>query len=462
MGQAILFLLKRTVPVDMSAARGPKVCEISADEPLDQKTKEVFDGVLRSIEAAVDHQSSEVDQLRRQCQEMTAANGNQTQECTALEAECARLRSTLTALQATQRQADSTMKQGSSEGTINDVSPNQDHPYKLEDQVRMGDQNGQVHGVALQGSLMASASWNGEIQLYDVARKKNVRTLKQYKLSSPNGTHEQGEMKGLYSVGFAKTPNHDHILCCTSSDYSVYVWNHQTGELLRKLVGHENEVNGIDFHEAQQVICTASDDKQAILWDFGEGVKLRTLTDHKAEVYGCTFLGKEHQYKVATCCFDKFTRIFDMRDKKCIAKLGGPSFHTDDVIGVDYSSRANTLATGSDDGKIIIWDLRNISTSQPEANQTLQTISTRNDLHDEDTEVKRVAFSPDGERLAAGVSSGQVLVYKYGGNNLGIHGILSGHSECVFDVAWGQIPNGRRVIASASHDMSSRVWQEYY
>jgi len=436
----------------------PKVCEISADDPVDQKTKEVFDGVLRSIEIAITHSTTEVEQMRRVVDDQEAVNAEKNQACVVLEAECGRLRSTLAALEETR---ESSMKQGHNEGfnnNDNNVNQNQsqDHPYKFEDAVHMPGENGNVHGVAMQGALMASASWNGEVQLYNLATKTPVRTLKQYKLPS-----EQGEMKGLYSVGFAKTSGHSHILCCTSSDHSVYVWNHQSGELQRKLDGHDNEVNGIDFHETQPVICTASDDHSAILWDFGEGVKLRTLGDHNAEVYGCTFLGKEHQYQVATCCFDKFTRIFDMRDKKCIAKLGGTKFHTDDVIGVDYSARANTLATGSDDGKIIIWDLRSISGTQSET-KTLQTISTRNDINDPETEVKRVAFSPDGERLAAGVCSGQVLVYKYGGNNLSIHGILSGHSDCVFDVAWGQIPNGKRVLATASHDKSSRVWQEYY
>merc|ERR1740127_43141 len=140
-------------------------------------------------------------------------------------------------------------------------------------------------------------------------------------------------MNGLYSVAFAKTA--PSILGCTSCNKCVYLWNHQTGQLVSKLMGHTDEVNGIDFHTSQQVMCTASDDCKVIIWDFQEGITLRTLDKHTKAVYGTTFLGQEHQYLVATCCFDQKTRIFDMRDKQMVQMLTG---HTDDIIGIDYKA----------------------------------------------------------------------------------------------------------------------------
>merc|ERR1719326_784273 len=124
-------------------------------------------------------------------------------------------------------------------------------------------------------------------------------------------TGEEGKMGGLYCVAFAKTV--PDVIGCTSADKSVYLWNIQTGRLSAKLLGHTDEVNGLDFHSSQTVMCTASDDCKAIIWDFQEGITLRTLDKHTKAVYGATFLGSaggdNFQYMVATCCFDQKCRI---------------------------------------------------------------------------------------------------------------------------------------------------------
>merc|ERR1711907_101958 len=120
-------------------------------------------------------------------------------------------------------------------------------------------------------------------------------------------------MAGLYSVGFAKTQ--ENLLGCTSCDNCVYLWDTDSGQQLKALSGHRDEVNDIDFHSAQMVMATASDDGTAIVWDYLEGRPLRWLDKHEDKVYGTTFLGKEQEFLVATCCFDKTTRIFDMRSE---------------------------------------------------------------------------------------------------------------------------------------------------
>lgn len=175
---------------------------------------------------------------------------------------------------------------------------------------------------------------------------------------------------------------------------------------------------------------------------------LRTLDKHTDAVYGCVFLGQENQFLVATCCFDKNTRIFDMRDKSVVACL---QMHDDDVIGIDYSPSKFLLATGSDDGKIGIWDSR-----QWRQQVTIDTAAQV----DADNEVKRVAFSPNGQWLAAACSSGKVLVYDIDNNGKEICQ-LGGHTDCVFDVTWGVDPvTNKKLLVSASHDATCNYWQE--
>lgn len=306
-----------------------------------------------------------------------------------------------------------------------------------------------VHSVAMSedSTRFVTASWDATMHVFDLTRKELDKTLRKQ-----NAVRSE-QMGGLYSVAFSKTA--PEILGCTSVDKHVYLWNHVTGQQISKLggeKGHQDEVNGIDFHAGQQVMATASDDTTAIIWDFAEGIPLRTLQHPGKPVYGVTFLGKdpERQYFVATCCFDKQTRIFDMRDKKVVTTLDG---HADDIIGIDYANQG-LLATGSDDGHILIYDTRTW--------KTIHRIECKLDISQE-TEVKRVAFSRDGDMLAAACSTGSVLVY--GGfksqEKPTMRQQLRGHTDCVFDVAWGtdSRSNGA-LLVSASHDKSVRFWKE--
>lgn len=306
-----------------------------------------------------------------------------------------------------------------------------------------------VHSVAMSedSTRFVTASWDATMHVFDLTRKELDKTLRK------QNAQRQEQMGGLYSVAFAKTA--PEVLGCTSVDKHVYLWNHRTGQQISKLggeKGHQDEVNGIDFHSGQQVMATASDDTTAIIWDFAEGIPLRTLPHPGKPVYGVTFLGKDpdRQYLVATCCFDQKTRIFDMRDKKVVTTLEG---HADDIIGIDYAAQG-LLATGSDDGFILIYDTKTW--------KLLHRIDCKLDISSE-TEVKRVAFSRDGDMLAAACSTGSVALYSgfKSQDKPTLRQKLSGHTDCVFDVAWGtDARSSGALLVSASHDKSVRLWKE--
>ena len=152
-------------------------------------------------------------------------------------------------------------------------------------------------------------------------------------------------------------------------------------------------------------MCSASDDSTARVWDFNEGILLRNLEDRTMTkaVLSAQFLGTQgwHVFCVATCGVDLTTRIFDMRDKEVVYKLEG---HTSETVGKDFCELKGLPATGSDDGTILIWDRRNFG-------RRMQTLDTQPHLGN-NSQVKRVKFSPCGDYLAAATEPNTVLVYK--------------------------------------------------
>jgi WD40 repeat protein len=322
-----------------------------------------------------------------------------------------------------------------------------DGGFVLKQKIRVHE--GPVHAVAVgpKNDIIATGSWDTTVKLYNLENEEVEQTLG-YQFANADQKEDE-RMGGLYAVAWAKT-NPD-ILAATSADKAVYLWNTSSpASLSARLVGHQDEVNGVDFHPIQTVMATASDDTTCHIWDYQECITLRKLDKHTKQVYGVKFLGPEFQYLVATACFDQKIRCFDMRDRMIVSMM---SRHADDIIGIDFSQQRPAIATGSDDGKICIWCVRTWKMQQE--------ILTREEAGIDDNEVKRVAFSLDGGYLAAACSSQKVLVYDLNQPSAKLVAKLDGHDDCVFDVAWGVDPQtGKRMLVSASPDQTCQFWKE--
>jgi WD40 repeat protein len=266
---------------------------------------------------------------------------------------------------------------------------------------------------------------------------------------------KQPTMHGLYSVALCEVPGLQDLMACASGKGdeqhgSVHIWDTHIGERVMHIDGHKEDVNCVEFHSKQQCLVSGSDDCTAKVWDLQHmgGTELRTLSDHAEGVYGTSFLGKAMETCVATCSFDTLCRVFDMRSQGLVQKL---SFHKQAVIGIAFSENKNLLATSGDDGQIALYDIKTW--------RMREAINT-NQVHG-DNEVKRLAIDRSGTMLAAPCATGDVLVYDISHPQAKHVATLVGHEECVFGVAWGvEHESGRRVLVSASHDWTSRVWVE--
>ncbi|MGH3803213.1 MAG: WD40 repeat domain-containing protein, partial [Pseudonocardiaceae bacterium] len=126
---------------------------------------------------------------------------------------------------------------------------------------------------------------------------------------------------------------------------------------------------------------------------------------------------------------------------------GALTDHTDSVFSVAFAPDGRTLATGSFDTKVILWNLADLT--QPQRLGQPLTAHTNT--------VLSVAFSPDGRTLATASADDTVILWNLTDpaqpQRLGQP--LTGHTDAVYSVAFA--PDGR-TLATASADDTVILW----
>ena len=163
-------------------------------------------------------------------------------------------------------------------------------------------------------------------------------------------------------------------------------------------------------------------------------VHYATLTGHTGTVDSVSF--SPDGQTLASGSSDKTIRLWNVHTGQTLRTLKG---HTHWVSSVCFSPDGNTLASGSRDWNIHLWDVR--------TGQALRTLKEHTHW------VSSVCFSPDGNTLASGswdetirlwdVRTGQALR------------TLTGHKSRVFSVSFS--PDGN-TLASGSSDKTIRLW----
>ena len=186
------------------------------------------------------------------------------------------------------------------------------------------------------GSLLASASADKTVRLWDVERRQLLGELRGH----------EGEIR---HVSFSPD---GRLLASASWDKTVCLWDVERRKLQGELPGHEGSVNHVSFSSDGRLLASASRDKTVRLWDVERRQLLGELRGHEGNVYHVSF--SPDGRLLASASRDETVRLWDVERRQLLGELRG---HEDVVLHVTFSPNNRLLASTSEDHTIRLWDV---------------------------------------------------------------------------------------------------------
>jgi WD40 repeat protein len=281
-------------------------------------------------------------------------------------------------------------------------------------------------------SKLVSGSFDKTIKLWQLETGTVVHTLTDH-------------IKGVFAL--AVSPD-GQLLASGSWDETIKLWNLETGKLLQNLTQHQASVRSLAIGPDSKMLVSGSFDQTIKLWNLPAGSVAKTIVDR--EPIAAIALSADGQF-LASTGDDGTLKIWSLTAGTIVAESIGNK-HCIGSLAIDPNS--HTIAAGTVNGYIVLWQLEQIETGQPQQIKLSQTIKAHAG------QINACVFSPDGQYLITGSVDGKAKVW-YRGEDLSFRdkarSILKGDpGRSVMSVA---ISADGRTIAIGGADGTIQLWQ---
>lgn len=252
----------------------------------------------------------------------------------------------------------------------------------------------------------------------------------------------EGHARDVFAIAFSPDGK---TIASASSDWTLRLWNTFTGKP-RKIFGeHPNSANTVAFSPDGKTIASANGglirmwDTQGAslrLWYARTGEHLTHYTDHIDQVHRVVF--SPNGKLLASSGFDSRLRLWDAGTGHHIATLRGGGYAA--AFSPNGKLLANAYGGDGITGTIGLWD--------PHTGELRYVLGPYHGL------LNCVAFSPDGKTLASGSQDSEIILWDIPTAQRRLS-LTTQHTGAVYSVAFS--PDGK-TLASGSQDQTLRLW----
>lgn len=180
------------------------------------------------------------------------------------------------------------------------------------------------------GNFLVSSSWDKTIKIWDAHTGKCINTY----------------AYGGWTASFS--PDGERII--VANGY-IYILDAKTGDVIKRLKGHEEAVYSAFFSYDGRMAVSASEDRTVKIWDVETEKCIQILRGHTDWIFFASF--SPNGKLVVSASKDKTVRVWDVETGTCIRVFEG---HGYDVKSAVFSGDGTKIVSAAYDGTFKIWD----------------------------------------------------------------------------------------------------------